>query len=56
MIIYHVVFLHIVPKNLDLDAYQKALEILQKESGPGKYGKGESYRDLLEKLIRKFLF
>ena len=35
-------------------AYQKALKILQKESGPEKYGEGKSYRDLLEELIRMY--
>ena len=56
MIIYHVFFFCLViidPK--DPYAYQKALEILQKESRPGKYGEGKSYRDLLEELIRMLL-
>ena len=51
---------------VESDSYQKVLEILQKESGPRfsvmkedmnsikECGKGKSYRNLLEKHIRKF--
>ena len=58
---------HSQSKDLDSDAYQKVLEILQKESGPRfsvmkedmnsiKEGdKGKSYSYLLENHISKFL-
>ena len=59
---------HSQSKDLDSDAYQKVLEILQKESGPrfsvmkedmnsikecGK-GKSYSYKTLIKEHIRKF--
>ena len=58
---------HSQSKDLDSDAYQKVLEILQKESGPrfsvlkedmnsmkeGGKGKSYSYKTHVEKHIRK---
>ena len=58
---------HSQSKDLDLDAYQKVLEILQKESGPRfsvmkeditsikEGGKGKNYSYLLENHISKFI-